>query len=119
MTAIRSINGISPQIEPAKGGYRVNKSDLYSDSTGRSSETGAMIQYLIRRNIVTIELTYSSCLADIAAIEELISSSQLTVEYLDNGSYSTKTMYPSDRAKDITSLKGRGWATLSFSLIEL
>lgn len=121
MVAIRYINDTAPPIEPAQDGYKVNKADLYSDATGRSAETGKLLQYLVRKNVYTIELTYQGTVAQIAGIEALIDGTNLKVEFLDDSytTYKTKYMYPSDRAKEIKSLKDGGKVTLSFSLIEI
>ena len=56
MVAIQKVtkSGVEyiPVIEPRQNGYKVIKSDLYSDSTGRSAETGTLMRYLIRSNVV-------------------------------------------------------------------
>lgn len=119
MVAVRSINGAAPPIEPLRNGYRITKSDIYSDSTSRSTETGRLLQYLIRTGVVTIELQYEGTVAEISALEELVSGTSLTVVFLDRGTYVTKHMYPSDRVKEIISLNGNGIQRLSFSLIEI
>lgn len=119
MVAIKSINGTAPPIEPLRNGYKVTKSDLYSDSTARSTETGRLLQYLIRRDVTTIELQYEGTVAEITAIEELVSDTSLTVVYRDGGEYHTKLMYPSDRVKDTVTLRDEGRQRLSFSLVEI
>lgn len=118
MRPIQSINGTSPGIEPCKGGYRVTKSDLYSDSTGRSSETGAMLPYLIRTDIATLDLEYHGTASEIAGIESLIAGIRFPVTFLDGTSYSTRYFYPSDRERDCDSLRDEGQVVLRFSLIE-
>lgn len=103
-----------------KDGYRITKSDLYSDQTGRSSETGTLIQYMIRKNVYTLELVYQGTDSVISRIEELISGVNFPVEFLDSGTYVTKTMYASDRVKDVVTLRpGEERTILSFSLIEV
>ena len=120
MVAIKYIGSTAPPIEPMKDGYRITKSDLYSDETGRSSETGTLIQYLVRKNVYSIELTYEGTDSQIAQIEALINSANFSVEFLDSGTYVTKTMYASDRVKDVVTLKsGQERTILSFSLIEV
>ena len=100
---IKKINSesMANMLQPTKGGYSVTKSDLYSDSTGRSAETGKLIPYIIRKDVYTIALEYVGTAAEIALIESKLvtNSRQISVEFLDNGSYVTKTMYPSDRQK--------------------
>lgn len=120
MVAIRTINGTVPPIEPEKGGFQINKSDLYSDDTGRSAETGTLIQYLIRSNVYTLNLSYLGTESEIAAIEGCFSSVSFSVEFRDNGAYITKTMYVSDRSKEMITLRsGEEKIRLSFSLVEV
>ncbi len=114
------VNGtetFEPVIEPSE--YSIQKSDLYSDSTGRSSETGLLLSYLIRRNIYTIHLEYYGNGDEIGGIEEMINGTSLDVAFLENGIYTEKTMYPSDREKTAEIIRnGNGMYRLSFSLIE-
>jgi hypothetical protein len=118
LKAIKSINGLTPPIEPLS--LVITKSDLYSDSTGRSAETGTLIQYPIRFGVYSLALEYQGNDAEIAAIESLISGNSLTVVFLDNGTYLTKQMYPSDRENTTEKIiNGVGRHRLSFDLIEL
>lgn len=118
MKVIQSINGLSPPIEPMS--FEITKSDLYSESTGRSAETGVLLQYPIRLGVYSLSLEYQGSDAEIAAIENMISGSSLTVVFLDNGTYLTKQMYPSDRENTTEKImNGIGRHTLSFELIEL
>lgn len=124
MVAIKTVNGTAPVIEPAQNGYKVVKSDLYSDSTGRSAETGMMLQYIVRSNVVSLELRYEGTEHEIGAIESLYSAQKLTVCYRDdinetNVKYYTKDFYPSDRVKDVESLRDKGRVVFSVSLIEI
>lgn len=114
------VNGtkvFEPDIEPSE--YNIQKSDLYSDSTGRSAESGALLAYPIRRNIYTIQLEYYGSDAEIEAIENMIDNYQLVVTFRDNGKYIETEMYPSDREK-VTEIiqNGKGMQRLSFSLIQ-
>ena len=68
---IKTVNNTAPGIEPVQNGYKITKSDLYSDNTGRSAETGAMLRYLIRSNVVSIELQYEGTESEISGIETL------------------------------------------------
>lgn len=114
------VNGTTvfkPDIEPTE--YNIQKSDLYSDSTGRSAESGALLAYPIRRNIYTIKLEYYGNDTEIEAIENMIDNYRLKVTFMDNGEYVEKTMYPSDREKTTEIIhNGKGWHRLSFSLIQ-
>ncbi len=116
----RVVNGtrtFEPETEPYT--YSIQKSDLYSDSTGRSSETGLLLSYPIRRNIYTIHLEYYGNGEEIRNIEEMIDGTSLGVTFLENGDYETKIMYPSDREKTAAIiLNGKEMYSLSFSLIE-
>lgn len=114
------INGtrtFEPIIEPSS--YSIQKSDLYSDATGRSAETGVLLAYLVRKNIYTIKLEYYGNDAEIKYIENMIDNSFLKVTFWDNGQYEEKNMYPSDREKVTEFIRnGKGMYSLSFSLIE-
>lgn len=122
MIAIKSVNGKAPKIEPDT--FDVSLFDLYSDSTGRSAETGEMIAHLIRSDIYKIELTYTGSASQIREIREIYSLSKsrmsLSVKFLDLDEYVTKTMYTGDRTQNTlryTKL-GDGRFSLSFSLTE-
>lgn len=118
MVVIKTINGKAPPIEPLS--FTITKSDLYSDSTGRSSETGKLMQYPIRFGVYSLALEYQGFDAEIKAIENLISGSSMTVVFLDNGTYVTKEMYPSDRENTTEKIiNGIGRHRLTFNLIEL
>lgn len=109
---------IEPQIEPIK--CSITRSDLYSDATGRSAETGKLLQYPIRLGLYSIDLEYYGTDSEIADIERLISGAQLTVNFIYNGSQVTATMYPSDRVNETEIiLNNEGRHRLSFALIEV
>lgn len=117
MIAIKSINGNPPPIEPTV--FNITRSDLYSDATGRSAETGKMLSYPIRLGMYTLDLEYHGYDTEIAAIEQLISGTSLNVVFLDNSTYVTKNMYPSDRIKNTEKImNGKARYLLSFSLVE-
>ena len=112
------INGSALPKEPQT--YSITKSDLYSDSTGRSAETGKMIRYLIRKDVYSISLEYHGKDSEIAEIENLISANSLEVEFFENGSYKKKEMYVSDREKsEIKIINSVGRCILTFQLIEV
>lgn len=109
---------IEPQIEPLK--CTITRSDLYSDSTGRSAETGKLMQYPVRMGLYSIELEYLGSDSEIADIERLINNSQLTVTFIYNGNQVTAVMYPSDRINETEIiLNNEGRHRLSFALIEI
>ncbi len=108
-----------PPIEPIQNGYKVTKSDIYSDSTGRSAETGVLLKYLIRANVVSIELQYEGTETEINSIESIFTGTTLNVTYRDGGTYVSKDMYPSDRAKSIESLRGNGRFSFAVTLVEI
>lgn len=106
-----------PDIEPYE--YSIKKSDLYSDSTGRSAESGVLLAYPIRRNIYTIQLEYYGSDTEIEAIENMIDNYSLKVTFRENGKYITANMYPSEREKVTEIIQdGKGRHRLTFSLIE-
>lgn len=107
----------NPYIEPSS--YSIQKSDVYSDTTGRSAETGVLLAYPVRRNICTIKLEYCGNDEEITYIENMIDNSLLEVTFWDSGNYTTKIMYPSDREKTAEIIyKRKGIYNLSFNLIE-
>ena len=110
-----------PLIQPVKDGYKVTKSDLYSDNSRRTSETGSMLLYPIRKNVYSIEVTYSGTAEQIAEVDAAMNgSSTYLVEFLDSGSYVEKIMYFSDRSKETSVIiDGVQYEQLSFSLIEV
>lgn len=110
-----------PLLQPVKDGYKVTKSDLYSDSSRRTAETGSMLLYPIRKNVYSIEVTYSGPADKIAEVDAAMNgSSTYLVEFLDSGSYVEKTMYFSDRSKETSIIvDGVQYERLTFSLIEV
>ena len=83
-----------------------------------------MIPYLIRTDVYSIELNYIGTAAEIHEIEQIIAPTggtrQYQVEFLDDTSYVTRTMYPSDRQKPVeVIIDGVPKMSLTFSLIEL
>lgn len=123
---IKTVNGtnMSDKLQPTANGYKVTKSDLYSDSTSRSAETGILIPYLIRRDVHNIALEYVGTATQIEEIEAVYAPPggvrQYNVEFLDNSTYITKTMYPSDREKPTEIIiDGVPRMRLTLTLIEL
>lgn len=109
---------IEPCIEPLK--CNITRSDLYSDSTGRSAETGVLLQYPIRQGIFSIELEYLGSDEEIAQIEEMIGGTSFTVNFIYNGTAQQATMYPSDRINETERiLNNKGRHRLSFTLVEV
>ena len=117
MKMIISVNGKSPPAEPMK--MTISKSDLYSDSTKRSAETGTLLMYLIRRNIYTLELEYLLDTAQTKELENLINGTNLSVKFYDGDEEISKNMYPSDRIKEPVGTEYSRKYSISFSLIEI
>ncbi len=117
MKAIVSINGVSPPCEPMS--MIVTSSDLYSDSSKRSAETGKLLLYPVRMGIVTIELEYLLSESQAAEFEKLIGDSLLKVEFYDCGNLKKADMYPSDRTKELLGTAESRKYRLAFSLIEI
>jgi hypothetical protein len=109
---------VTPCIEPLK--CLITRSDLYADSTGRSAETGRLLQYPVREGIYSIDLEYLGTDTEIKDMERLISGTQLTVHFLYNGDEVTAIMYPSDRVNETEKiLNNQGRHRLSFTLVEV
>lgn len=117
MKTIISINSGLPPAEPIK--MTISKSDLYSDSTKRSAETGKLLMYPIRRNIYTLELEYLLDTAQTKELESLINGTNLAVKFYDGDEEILKNMYPSDRAKEPVGTEYSRKYKISFSLIEV
>lgn len=119
MIGITEINGKIMPFVPIK--MTISKSDLYSDSTRRSAETGHLLSYPIRQNIYTLELEYLLDTVQTKALENLIDDTNLRVSFYeeDGGKKEIKNMYPSDRTKEITGTKNSRKYRISFSLIEI
>lgn len=115
MLAIAEINGAEPAVQPLRDGYIAVASDLLADGSGRSAETGAVMRYLIRKNVYKLNLKFKGKSADIAQVAELVSSFTQTVRFLYKGEYVTADFYPSDRT-----LADNGMtAELSVNLIQI
>lgn len=97
----------------------VTKSDLYSDSTRRSAESGRLMLYPIRYGVVTIDLEYLLTEEQTAELEDRISGSELDVQFYDNGKVQRCNMYPSDRQKQLVGTAENRKYRLMFSLIEI
>lgn len=123
MLAIQSINNTQPAVQPLREGYQVLRSDLLSDSSGRTAETGKALRYTVRQNTYKITLKFKGPAADIHQVEELVSAYELAVTFFDgqfdnNGQpiYVTgHKFYPSDRTANYTGYMGE----LSVNLIEI
>lgn len=120
MHGITAINDKILPFAPIK--MTISKSDLYSDSTKRSAETGHLLLYPIRQNIYTLELEFLLDTTQTKALESLINGTNLRVSFYDNDEDEkeiTKNMYPSDRTKELTGTENSRKYRISFSLIEI
>ena len=123
MLAIRKIGGSTPAAQPLRESYQVVRSDLVSDGSGRSAETGRVMRYPIRQNTYKLNLKFKGPAADIRQVEGLVSQFSFVVEFFEgdfdqNGDpvYVTgHSFYPSDR----TAHYSRDMGELSVNLIEI
>lgn len=129
-TIIQSLNGSDPVLEPTR--YNINKSDLYSDQSGRSAESGDMILYLVKKNVYSLELEFVGTAAQIKFIDSLLegvpsgasTSGEFSVTFLDEvnnesqSTYVTRRMYASDRKLEMLGTPNSRMHRLSFNLIE-
>ena len=121
MLAIRKIDGVQPAVQPLRDGYQVLRSDLLSDGSGRSAETGKAIRHMIRPNTFKLILKFKGPSDAIKQVETLVSQNSYEVEFLDGTSggqpvYVTgHIFYPSDRTVNYTGFMGE----LSVNLIEI
>ncbi len=115
MIAIKSVNGVQPVIQPLNDGFSVTRSDLISDGSGRSAETGKALRYPVRLGTYKLSLKFKGAAEDIAAVDKLVSAFEQTVVFLYGTEYVTANMYPGDR-----SIKSNGFTSeLSVNLIEI
>ena len=123
-TIIQSLNGEDPVLEPTR--YNINKSDLYSDQSGRSAESGDMILYAIKKDVYSLELEFVGTAAQIQTIIGLLAIGSIPVTFLDETStennsesdYVTRNMYVSDRKLEMLGTPNSRKHRLSFNLIE-
>lgn len=115
--AIISINGNEPPAEPMS--MTITKSDLYSDSSRRTAEQGILLLYPIRYNVYSIELEYLLDSQQAKELENLVSGSELSVQFRDGDDIKTCSMYPSDRTKRLVGTAESRKYDISFSLTEL
>jgi len=97
MLAIESIDGESLAVQPLRDGYSVITSDLLSDGSGRSAETGEVIRYLIRKGVFKLNLKFKGTVEEIAQVDGLVSRFTQTVKFNHLGRAYTLKMYPGDR----------------------
>lgn len=117
MKTIMSVNGAVMPCEPMS--MIITKSDLYSDSSKRSAETGRLMLYPIRYDVVTIDLEYLLTEGQSAEVEDIIRGSELDVQYYDNGKVQNCKMYPSDRSKQLVGTAENRKYRLTFSLVQI
>lgn len=116
---ITAINGEILPFAPIK--MTIKKSDLYSDSSKRSAETGRLMLYPIRKNIYTLELEF---LLDSGQTEFLentleILGTKIIVQFDENGTKKSLETYLSDRTKELQGTENSRKYRISFSLTEI
>lgn len=117
MSTVITINNVSTLIEPIKMG--ITKSDLYSDSSTRSAETGDLMLYLIRSDCYSLAMEFVGTATEISAVETAIgSSAEFLVSFSDMGTTVSRYMYASDRVKETLGTPTSRKYRLSFNLIE-
>lgn len=119
MHGIIAINGEILPFAPVK--MKISKSNLYSDSTKRSAETGILLPYLIRKNIHTFELEFLLDSEQKEFLENALesSNSKIIVQFDENGEKKSLNMYSSDRTVEVQGTKNSRKYAVSFSLIEI
>lgn len=123
-TIIQSLNNGDPVLEPTH--YSINKSDLYSDQSGRSAESGDMLLYAIKKDVYSLELEFVGTAAEIQHIIGLLAIGDISVTFLDEtntesnpeSDYVTRYMYVSDRKLEMLGVPNARKHRLSFNLIE-
>ena len=121
-TIIQALNGGDPVLEPTV--FKITKSDLYSDQSGRSAESGDMILYPIKEKVYSIAVEFVGSASEIKAIEALLKIGDFSVIFLDETNtesqspYVTRMMYASDRSTEPLGVPSARKYRLSFNLIE-
>jgi len=121
-TIIQSLNNGDPVLEPTR--YDINKSDLYSDQSGRSAESGDMILYAIKKDVYSLELEFVGTASEIKHINGLLAIGSFPVTFWDEtnteseAAYVTRQMYASDRKLEVLGVPNARKHRLSFNLIE-
>ena len=115
MNVIKSVNGEQLPVQPLVTGFSVTRSDLISDGSGRSAETGKAIRYPVRLGTYKLSLSFQSTPEIISELNQIFSAFEQTVVFLDGTDYVTAYMYPGDRTT-----KTNGFISeLSVNLIEI
>lgn len=119
MHGITAINHVKLPFSPIR--LSISKSDLYSDSTKRSAETGRLLLYLIRKNIYTLEVEYLLNTEQKKFLESLIEGAGATlfVQFDENGETRSLDMYLSDRSIEVKGTENSRKYSMSFSLIQI
>lgn len=119
MNTIESINSVTLPIQPQHGGYNVTTSDLDSDSSGRSAETGVLLRYVVRQGIYKIDLSFRGTSSNIRKIKDMIAPTRLSVKFWDIDKWVTADMYVGDRTQKLLPvISEEDMYDFSFSLIE-
>lgn len=127
MSTVITINGANTLIEPIK--MDITKSDLYSDASTRSAETGDMLLYPIRFNNYSIALEFVGSATEIKAVNTALTDSdgEFSVTFVDEtnnepattwSKYVTRLMYASDRQLETLGTPSARKYRLTFNLIE-
>ena len=121
MLVIKKIGSTQPAIQPLQDGYQVTRSDLLSEGSGRSAETGQAIRYMVRQNTYKLSLKFKGPADKIKSVEDQVSQYSFEVEFFDGYSSGSAVyisghyFYPSDRT---VTYKG-DIGELSVNLIEI
>lgn len=115
MQALLSINGIAPAVQPLTDGFSAERSDLLSDSSGRSAETGAAIRSLVRQGVFKLSLKFKGTSAEIAQVNGLVSAFTQRVSFVYLGETYTIDMYPGNRSV----IENGMTAELTVSLVQI
>lgn len=126
MSTVITINNVSTLIEPVS--MSIQKSDLYSDSSSRSAETGDMMLYPIRYNNYSLALEFVGTADEIKAVNNAINNAcGFPVTFVDETNTEaaspwspnvTRYMYASDRQQETLGTPNSRKYRLTFTLVE-
>ena len=104
--------------DPETDGYVIDRNDIDSSATGRT-ESGYMYREVVRTGVYKISMQFHVTAEECRLIENLLSSPNFTLRFLDRGIWSEKTMYCSSNSSQCLSVMGDEMWILSCSCQEV
>lgn len=102
---------------PLPSKFSVSESDLDSDYSGRTA-SGRMNRYIIRKNVVKLEIQWIVTAEEYDRICTLIDNDFFTVTFPYRNKLQECEMYAGDRKGEVRTFRGKEYWHLSCSFIE-